>query len=165
MSSFSRFVHCLACSSTEYIRISKVCFQYMNLGSLYFVSLAKTSCREMLLMTLNAPVTTRSAELYMNRKLSGEIRGFRLVETWLVCDEEYCLGSWHQDLWRQAKVKENTLSYFIFSMLLISQWGAISNICLNKILSPHLIKRNVMEDARTLHQKIIIWPCSFQLLW
>ena len=68
MSSFSRFVHCLACSSTEYIRISKVCFQYMNVGSLYFVSLAKTSCREML-MTLNAPVTTWSAELYMNGKL------------------------------------------------------------------------------------------------
>jgi hypothetical protein len=35
----------------------------MDLGSLYFVSLAKTSCREMLLMTLNAPVTTWSAEL------------------------------------------------------------------------------------------------------
>ena len=69
MSSFSRFVHCLACSSTEYIRILKVCFQYMNLGSLCFVSLAKTSCREMLLMTLNAPVTTWSAELYMNEKL------------------------------------------------------------------------------------------------
>ena len=41
----------------------------------------QTSYREMLLMTLNAPVTTRSAELYMNGKLSGEIRGFRLVET------------------------------------------------------------------------------------
>ena len=105
MSSFSRFVHCLACSSTEYIRIWKVCFQYMNLGSLYFVSLSKTSCREMLLTTLNAPVTTWSAELYIwTGNSAGEIRVFRLVETWLVCDDEYCLGSWHQDLWRQAKV-------------------------------------------------------------
>jgi hypothetical protein len=47
----------------------------MDLGSLFFGPLAKTSCKEMLLMTLNAPVTTWSAELYMNGKL---YRGLRL---------------------------------------------------------------------------------------
>jgi hypothetical protein len=41
----------------------------MDLGSLFLVPLANTSCSGMLLTTLGAPSTTWSAELYMNGKL------------------------------------------------------------------------------------------------
>jgi hypothetical protein len=43
MYSFSHFVHCLAKSSTESIRILKLCLQFMDLGSLYFVHVVNTS--------------------------------------------------------------------------------------------------------------------------
>jgi hypothetical protein len=43
MYSFSHFVHCLAKSSTQSIRILKLCLQSMDLGLLYFVHVANTS--------------------------------------------------------------------------------------------------------------------------
>ena len=43
MYSFSHFVHCLAKYSTESIRILKLCLQFMDLGSPYFVHVTNTS--------------------------------------------------------------------------------------------------------------------------
>ena len=63
-SSFSDFARCLAQSSTEYIRILKLCFQFIDLGSRYFGPLSNISRREVLFVMLWSPVG-----LYMNGEL------------------------------------------------------------------------------------------------
>ena len=57
----------------ESIRILKLCFHFIDLGSRYLGPLANTSLREVLLIILRLPVITWPARLYMNGKLAQDL--------------------------------------------------------------------------------------------
>ena len=73
--SFSRLAHCLAYFATESIRILKLCFQFMDLGSQYLGPLARGVVDNFKVTSYN--VTSRI--IYEWGTCTGAIRRLRLV--------------------------------------------------------------------------------------
>jgi hypothetical protein len=83
--------HCHVESLTKSIRILKLCFQCIDLGSWYFSHLDNISRREVLLIKLKSPVITWPAGLYMNGELaqveSGNLVNIVIIQQVFVVED------------------------------------------------------------------------------